>query len=724
VCPIMKSETALLFLALWNGVMLARRRRRLIHPLQASPIASIPALLLAAVPAAAHIALDMGRLGNVFAPGERISLTISSDLPSLSWSVTDFYGSELRKGTLSITDGRARLTLNFVQPGWFELTARAVGALGENAQTTFVVMPRPARLAGTRFGVMTHFAQGWDTDVLPLVARAGIAQVRDEIYWQNVETSPGHYAIPPYARVYLAALAHAGLKLQLILSFANSLYDNGDTPHTEGADKAFEAYALYLVGALGPQLTGVEVWNEFNGSFCKGPCVQDRPGAYTRLLAATFPAIKAVAPALPVGGGAAVLAPLPWFEALAERGALHEMDAMVIHPYHDVPEGVGVWVQNLEALSASHGQTIPIWATEFSRSANGPGGRRDQARFLVREAATLVGEGTTRIDWYLLRDYAQFVGMGLLAAPDSPLGRYSPSPAYMAYATLIREIGDLPSRGNEVDDPRTRLYRFGDGVDAVRIAWSAEGSARLSIAAPGPIEIVDIMGRMTKHSPVGGRIEVALGADPIYLRGAVDAVREEGLPPLLADSVAQFPDGPEHKEETGGPASLTTAGAWSYGAYSCPEPESVADRCVQDFADAGEPLEPLNWDADQWSWAWRSGKLPFLGLSREGAHPSALSGHPVWAVRRWVPSRPARVRVTVDASRGAGGAGDGSGVMVLVDGRPVLQKLLGGPGRAAEAHFTIDLDLGTGAKLDFVTTPGPAANINYDATSFRIRVEE
>ncbi len=681
-------------------------------------------LLFTATPTAARIALEAERLGNVFAPREKVMVSISSDTPEVNWSVTDFFGSHVLGGITRIPDGRAELTLNSLPPGWYELTARAAGAAGEAARTTLVVMPRPDRLAGNRFGVMTHFAQAWDTDVLPLVARAGIGQVRDEIYWKNVETAPAHYAIPPYAHSYLAAMEHEGLKLQLVLSFANPLYNGGDTPYTEGADKAFAAYARYLVGQLGPRLTGVEVWNEFNGSFCKGPCVRDRPGTYTRLLASTYRAIKDVAPTLPVGGGAAVLAPLPWFDALAERGALSEMDAMVIHPYHDTPEGVGAWVRDLKALSASHGRNIPIWATEFSHSAAGSGGRSDQARFLVREAATLLGKGTSRIVWYLLRDYAQFAGMGLLAAPDSPLGRYSPFPAYAAYATLIREVGNRPARGNEVDDPRTRVYRFGDGADAVRVAWSTEGPARLLIAASSSIEIVDIMGRTTKPSAVGGRIDLSLGADPIYLRGAVDAVREEGRPRLLADSVAQFPAGPQRKAETGVPASLAAAGAWSYGAYSCPEDGPSAERCLQDFANAGEPLEHLQWRADAWRWAWRSNQLPFLEVAQEGAHPSASSGHPVWAVRRWVALREGQVRVKGEVSRPAGAAGDGSGVMILVDGRPVWQKLLGGPGRISGAHFAIDLALSAGAKVDFVTTPGPAARTDYDYTLFRIGLEE
>ena len=47
------------------------------------------------------------------------------------------------------------------------------------------------------YGVMTHFAQGWDPSLAGPVAGAGIRDVRDEIYWQDVEPERGHFAFPP-----------------------------------------------------------------------------------------------------------------------------------------------------------------------------------------------------------------------------------------------------------------------------------------------------------------------------------------------------------------------------------------------------------------------------------------------------------------------------------------------------------------------------------------------
>ena len=40
----------------------------------------------------------------------------------------------------------------------------------------------------------------------------------------------------------------------------------------------------------------------------------------------------------------------------------------------------------------------------------------------------LLAAGVDRLYWYLLRDYREFEGMGLLRGPESELGRYAPTP--------------------------------------------------------------------------------------------------------------------------------------------------------------------------------------------------------------------------------------------------------------------------------------------------------
>ena len=76
-------------------------------------------------------------------------------------------------------------------PGYYEGTAQGTGANASATTTAIlaVVDPLPASVVSAKspFGVMTHFQQNMNTNVLPLLALAGVRHVRDEQIWQSVE---------------------------------------------------------------------------------------------------------------------------------------------------------------------------------------------------------------------------------------------------------------------------------------------------------------------------------------------------------------------------------------------------------------------------------------------------------------------------------------------------------------------------------------------------------
>ncbi len=94
---------------------------------------------------------------------------------------------------------------------------------------------------------MTHFAHGWDPAISPLVVRSGVAGVRDELYWREVEPERGRFAVPAHYENTMATLARHRLSPLIVLSFENDHYDGGATPHSDEAIAAFARYAVAVV---------------------------------------------------------------------------------------------------------------------------------------------------------------------------------------------------------------------------------------------------------------------------------------------------------------------------------------------------------------------------------------------------------------------------------------------------------------------------------------------
>jgi polysaccharide biosynthesis protein PslG len=180
------------------------------------------------------------------------------------------------------------------------------------------------------------------------------------------------------------------------------------TKATYGPDPA--SYALFArravrhLSAMGVHT--YEVWNEPNLSAFWTPAPDAR--AYTRLLQAAYPAIKAAdpratvltggtAPALtdaPSGGlldflkpgGGTSIGPVEWLGQIYANGGRGFFDAVAHHPYcwPAMPGQVEAWSAwhqmygsnpSLRSLMVSNGDGAKrIWATEFGAPTDGPAG--------------------------------------------------------------------------------------------------------------------------------------------------------------------------------------------------------------------------------------------------------------------------------------------------------------------------------------------------------------
>jgi hypothetical protein len=508
-----------------------------------------------------ELELSQAVLGNVFLTNEKVRLPLASRGRCVRWTVTDFWQAKVAEGEVPVRDGAAVVEPPEGLVGYFDVHLAAHDAhdakLAE-ARTTFaVIMPAEPTRTGpytdpntSPFGVMTHFAQGWDTDIMPLIRRAGIASIRDEHYWQQVEAAKGKFDFPDRFTAYMAEAKRLWIAPLVVMTFENSNYDGGLTPHTPEGCQAYGRYGQELIRKFGRQVRWMEVWNEYNGSWCKGPAATDRPKYYAQMLKSAYEAVKAERPGVQVLGGAAVLLPRPWFEGIFRHDGLKYMDGVVIHPYRDMPEGVDEEIRELKDLMRKYngGQTKPIWVTETGKGDEGPDGRRNVARYLARMYTLLLSEGCQKVYWYLLRDYAEFRTMGLLHDATAPEGRYAAAPAYVAYANLIRQLreatfvrretfglqtrADMGKRQDaastgEPTDPQVRVYLFRHGVQEIRVCW-ATAPAGLVLQADAPLGVVDLVGKEVRIDPVGGEAYLTLTDNPVYVLGRIQGLARTG----------------------------------------------------------------------------------------------------------------------------------------------------------------------------------------------------
>jgi hypothetical protein len=545
----------------------------------------------------------------------------------------------------------------------------------------------PPAIEDQRFGVMTHFAQGWDPSWIPPIAQGAVPEVRDELYWQTVEPEKGRFVFPdPYER-YMAGLNKNNISPLIVLSFENSNYDNGLTPYTNDGIEAYARYAVEVLRHYGKQIKAVEIWNEYNGTFCKGPAAQDRAGTYLLMLRTAYAAIKRERPDVIVVGGATSGIPMPYWEELLAGGGLAFMDVLSVHPYRydSPPEGLETDLAAFQDLVKKYngGRPKPVWVTEIGWGTKPSTAVGDlaiddeaQARFLVRAYALLLSSDVQRIYWYLLRDYQQF-NMGLIRDDAG----HSPKPAYVAMSTMIQQLrgANFVTREKTPDDIYSLVFARPSGEE-VRVLWALR---RVAIAASGATKAVDINGR-----PVEFTGQLHIDDSPVFVTGPL-----QGLPSppaakeiVLADSLRDF--------------SSAQGNPWSYGV----------------FMGGSTAFIPLpNYVITDWVKTW-TGQYPYISLTASDQHPSAAGATPVSAVRRWQGNHAGPVRIAGHFRCGT--QGDGVGVSIFVDGRRRFRKLLGGGnGNPVVESFDFVQTVRPGTVIDFAVDPGPGVDINFDATT-------
>ncbi len=478
------------------------------------------------------------QLGNVFLLGEPITLRIPTSAAQVTWSARDAWGQSVASGTANAADNQAVLTLPNLAAGYYAITLQAPG--GPAASRVTVLPPVDlAKINDSFFGAMTHFSAGWDSDLTAPLARAGIKNLREELFWDRLESTPGQFAIPQNFQTYLDQFKAHHITQLAPLTFGHGSYDAIPgiplykmAPYTPGG---FEAYARYGQNLLRlvPQIPAVEVWNEYNGGFAAGPA-DGKPAVYAQMLKHAYLAIKKDHPQVKVLAGSTIGIPIGWFEDLFKNDGLKYCDAISVHPYGYTrePESLLPAIESLRALirQYNNGKDLPLWATEQGYYLIAPGSTGNRAPltehikacYLVRCWVLFMANGFEKSFWYLARNDQHFGTMGLMGTPQDPAGRYATLPALTAYGILIRQLQDAAFKERETTPPDTYSYRFEKNGQPLRVLWSTS-PADVALKSKDPLQVTDLMGRATTLHPVDGALHLRLSDAPLYLSGPAGA---------------------------------------------------------------------------------------------------------------------------------------------------------------------------------------------------------
>lgn len=238
------------------------------------------------------------------------------------------------------------------------------------------------------FGVLDFVA--WDHDwnsrhysgdkvgrAAALMQDAGVAFVRMDFLWQDIEPRRGSFDFDRYDKI-VDTLRARGIQILGLLEY------NPDWRGTDwNAAPDREAYALYVravVAHFKDRVKYWEIWNEPDSSFYWQP--QDSMKSYTALLKTAYPAVKEADPtAVVVLGGLAQQHSINLKRIYANGGG-DSFDVVNIHPFVDpkLPNAIamvnGVYKGVYKVMQANNDAAKPIWFTELGAPGNDDAGAK------------------------------------------------------------------------------------------------------------------------------------------------------------------------------------------------------------------------------------------------------------------------------------------------------------------------------------------------------------
>lgn len=228
-------------------------------------------------------------------------------------------------------------------------------------------------------GVGTHFHRpGKDIDgSLGLIKEAGIAAIRDDIYWGHVERKKNDLRIPPEMLRVLSGAKKNGTKVLLILDYGNALYGERKKPFSPEVMAGYKKYVEYVTSQLNGLVWGYEIWNEWDGK--AGNYNPGDPQSYVALVKEVSPIVRKNCSTCVILAGGVTYTGITyeWHKRILASGLMDYVDGLSLHPYvesfkppKNTPEWLVGWLDKIEidAKIITNAKEVPIYITELGWS--------------------------------------------------------------------------------------------------------------------------------------------------------------------------------------------------------------------------------------------------------------------------------------------------------------------------------------------------------------------
>ncbi len=347
------------------------------------------------------------KMGNIFETGDDIVLkyraTNKQTVPVSShfvYSVYDYDGNFIESKTSDAeidAKSETEQEVVFANPGKYGVYKVKIAAqsrmksdtektYSNEYATEFSVCPIVEHV-NQRLGACVY-AGNRSNMAIDMYRRNGISWIRSGERWSWIELEKGKYTVTEEADDYINAAYNSGMNIVYNVSSANILYDNGETPHTDEAVEAFAKFAAYMAQRYKGKIKCMEIWNEFNAQTFNKQMLG--PDVYAKILKASYQAIKAVDPNLPVVGIDCSGFDFSFIRGVLENGGGDYMDIISLHPYpfdktkYDETETIEKYKTLMNLLKEFNVEDKPIYFTEAGMSScTGGYTEREQANALI-----------------------------------------------------------------------------------------------------------------------------------------------------------------------------------------------------------------------------------------------------------------------------------------------------------------------------------------------------